>query len=67
MKSIVMNEYQSEYPNDTIETTELKDPTNADELAFLEWVKELKEERALIKNAGDWNYSDEKVINRYDY
>lgn len=62
-----MNEYQSEYPNNTEETTELKDPTNADEVAFLEKVKQLKEEKTNTKNTANLSYSDEKVINKYDY
>lgn len=75
--SIVLNEYQLEHPNGADEIIEFKDPTQADELAFFENVKQMKEEKKKMKIAannrlarkisdGD-NEEEERIINQYDY
>jgi hypothetical protein len=68
------NEYKFEHLKDTEETTEIADPTHADEQSFFSHVQRLKELKKNIKMGlkpftmfyGDED-DEEKIINNYDY
>lgn len=69
-KPLVYSEYQLEYPNDSAEITEIKDPTYTDELRFFENIKKIKEEKKNRKFAftpQSINEDKERILNQYFY
>lgn len=70
----MLDEYKFEHLKDTEETTEIHDPTHADEQSFFSNVQRLKELKKNMKSSlkpftmfdGD-EEDEEKIINNYTY
>lgn len=70
----MLSEQKLEHWKDKVDTTELKDPTHANELSYLSYVQHLKEPKSYTKSSfksftmfdGD-EEDEEKIINNYTY